>query len=472
MAHQSMRTHRSGRFCQVKRSYQSSDYPSSCFNGEVRTRHPIDDCERVLLPFPDGWLRTQSPTNTTLFVNHQQGKQSYVDPRLALPLKKKRRPGHSRNKCTLKFDSLSTAADVLADCNLTSKFVVIVGGSKGLGNAVVKAIAAKQEAVIVCVSRTPPTNSQMLSRYSPPRTDCVFWAFADLADLCSVYAFSQLYHSLNWPLNFLILSAAELPKKMSNSLGWPFDWLHHIILRFWVGENAALASCNSPSNKIGCAFDRTVQVNFISHALLLRLLYPLLRQAGNGRIVFVSCEAHRSAYITDFSDLDRLLSYPPSPARFNPYSANFLERIQHYADTKCLQLLFAMALRRRIRAWSHNVEVFVSSPGNLLATELVSSAGASWFAIRLLCWLAYPLTKSLDSAASTVVFCGFHSDAQSLSSSSNAHSRQDSTFYFNNCAPLHPADVVLSVTLANSTWNLTNSSLEALFSLPSWTSPT
>ncbi|VDN20163.1 unnamed protein product [Dibothriocephalus latus] len=164
----------------------------NCFNGEVRTRHPIDDCERTLSSFPEGWLRIQSPTNTTLFVNYRQGKQSYVDPRLALPLKKKRRAGQSRNKCTLKFDSLSTAAEVLADCKLTSKFVVLLGGSKGLGNTVVKAVAAKKEAIIVCVSRTPPANSQVLSRHSTPRTDCVFWAFVDLADLDSVYAFSQV----------------------------------------------------------------------------------------------------------------------------------------------------------------------------------------------------------------------------------------------------------------------------------------
>ncbi|KAL7065460.1 hypothetical protein AAHC03_05116 [Spirometra sp. Aus1] len=442
----------------------------NCFNEEIRTRHPIDDYERILSPFPEGWLRIQSSMHNTLFVNYEQGKQSYVDPRLALPLKKKRRPGRSRNKRAVRFDNLSTATDVLTDCNLSSKFVVILGGSKGLGSTVVKEVAAKKEAVVVCVSRTPPPDSQILSRYSTPRTDCVFWAFADLTDLYSVYAFGQLYHSLSWPLHVLVLSSAELPKKMPGCLGWLSDRFFNAILRFWPGGNVVLDSANSLPNNIGCPFERTVQVNFISHVFLLRLLYPLLRQVGNGRVVFVSCEAHRSASVTDPSDLDRLLSYPPSPACFNPYSANLLECIQHYANTKCLQLLFAGALRRRIRVWSHNVDVLVCSPGNLLATELVPSAGASWFALRLLRWLAYPLTKSLESAASTVVFCGFHSDAQSLSLNIT-RGGQDSALYFSNCAPLHPADIALNATLADHTWNLTNSGLEALFSLPSWTSP-
>ncbi len=152
-------------------------------------------------------------------------------------------------------------------------------------------------------------------------------------------------------------------------------------------------------------FDQTLQNNYLSHTLLLRMLYPSLCKAQKASIVFVASEAHRylphlasinsiyrAANIIEAEDLDTTIQ--PLKSVYSSTQA----RVQHYANTRFLQVAFARALRQyNTRSGHQNVNVFACTSGNLLWEDeaLTSASWKCWWWLKLLRLIAYPLTKTM-----------------------------------------------------------------------------
>jgi NAD(P)-dependent dehydrogenase (short-subunit alcohol dehydrogenase family) len=122
--------------------------------------------------------------------------------------------------------------------------------------------------------------------------------------------------------------------------------------------------------------ERTFQVNYLSQALLVVELLPLLRRSAPSRVLLTSSITHRSVSL-DLRDLENVRAY-------SPYGA--------YAASKLALILFARALARRLAGTGVTVNAF--HPG-VIATKLLSAGygagvggGAPEAAARLVLRLA------------------------------------------------------------------------------------
>ena len=140
-------------------------------------------------------------------------------------------------------------------------------------------------------------------------------------------------------------------------------------------------------------FERTLQVNFISTALLCLLLLPNLRLASSissspSRLTLCSSDGHYFAtpLSTLYNSRNGIINYVNESSNFSPNNA--------YLTSKLLGILFGRALSEKLDP----TEVLVNmvNPG-IARTELFRDCG--WF-FRLSMWL---LGRSVDVAAGVVV---------------------------------------------------------------------
>lgn len=139
-------------------------------------------------------------------------------------------------------------------------------------------------------------------------------------------------------------------------------------------------------------FERTFQVNHLSHFLLVKLLLEkgLLTSAcsssssssSSTRVIVVSSESHRHSFLSSQNISQEYLS-PLTPSRFTPIMA--------YNDSKLCNVLFATQLNERLS----RQKVFASSlhPGNMISTGI----SRNWWFYRLLFAAVRPFTKSCVS---------------------------------------------------------------------------
>ncbi|VDD78176.1 unnamed protein product [Mesocestoides corti] len=365
-----------------------------------------------------------------MIFSKETGAKTYTDPRLALPFK---RTPNGRPITRPKFDQFSTVTEVLDDCDVSGKHVVLLGGTGGVGWYLAKALTSRG-AIVTCLSRNPPTTD-----WQPfPGPGCVpssarspFWASVDLTQLKSVVAFAKTYISSSWPLDSLVLLAATVPES---------------------------------GDAIECAggFNSTLQVNFMAQVLLARLLHQRLCQAPQSTITFVSCEAYRASSIIEAEDFYEALESNGLA------SSTTLGRVQLYANTKHLQILFAKALRQyqlcRKRRAPH---IYVCSPGNLIWNSRIISRASwtCWWWLKILQFLAYPISKNMECAAATIAYCSVHPGACGHRSVNDSAS---DNFYFSGCVSLPLAEVIFKPEVVRAVWVRANALLERHFPLPPW----
>lgn len=135
----------------------------------------------------DGNLFIKYIFDRSIFISSEKtGDHSFVDPRLALPFT---RTPNAPTRSPKIFDEFSNLTEVLDDCDVVERNVIILGGSKGIGAYLTEALALRRARVIV-LSRTPPS-----SRWFPfsceSQTNGCQWAPVDLADLNSICAFCE-----------------------------------------------------------------------------------------------------------------------------------------------------------------------------------------------------------------------------------------------------------------------------------------
>ncbi|WP_456385872.1 oxidoreductase [Profundibacter sp.] len=101
-------------------------------------------------------------------------------------------------------------------------------------------------------------------------------------------------------------------------------------------------------------FEAQFGVNFIGHFVLTALLFPVLKQSENGRVVTLSSMAHRNGKI----DFDNLKLEKP------------FDKFREYGQSKMADLMFSFELQRRIDANGLNVVSTACHPG-VSKTELL-----------------------------------------------------------------------------------------------------
>lgn len=333
---------------------------------------------------PYGWQRYKDQKGNLVFVDHLTETCSYIDPRVLLPAKTVFPTKFSLRSFVLlnhRFHSRTHAADVavaLGDC--TDKVVVVTGGNSGIGFETAKALASCGAYVIIAC-RSAIRADEAVQKIQSVHTKATIQAMQlDLGSLHSVRQFAADFKARHLPLHYLILNAAVF--------GLPY----------------------------GTTVDGVEQhfgVNHLGHFYLFRLLEDIICQMQS-RVVVVSSESHRFPDI-DTESLD--MSTLANPTR-DSYSS-----ILAYGASKLCNVLFALEVDRRYSRFG--VTCNAVHPGNMLYTNLSASAGV-WY--KLMYAIAWPFSRSISQAASSVVFVACHSTASTISG-----------VYFNGFTPSLPS---------------------------------
>lgn len=203
------------------------------------------------------------------------------------------------------YGARTTAADVLADIDLSGKLAMITGGYSGLGLETSRALA-RAGAKVVVPARRPEAAREALGNLAEVDE-------LDLADLDSVGSFAGRFLASGRHIDILI-------------------------------NNAGIMAC--PETRVGDGWEAQFATNHLGHYALTNQLWPAL--AGGARVVSVSSGGHG---ITGM--------------RWNdPHFATGYERWQAYGQSKTANVLFAVQLDTLAK--SHGVRAFALHPGAIL----------------------------------------------------------------------------------------------------------
>ena len=221
------------------------------------------------------------------------------------------------------FNAGSTAAEVIADIDLTGKVAIVTGGNTGIGLETVKTLASAGATVIV------PSRDLEKARNNLAGIDGVELESLNLMEPASIDAFARKFTGSGRPLHLLINNAGIM-------------W---VPLRY---------------SKEG--FESQLATNYLAPYRLTAGLWPALKLANGARVVNVSSGGHQ------FSD-------------FNFDDPNFLNRdyetLQGYGQSKTALNLFTVELDERAKAFG--VRAYSLCPGAVGETELSREAPADLF---------------------------------------------------------------------------------------------
>ncbi|RWS30447.1 WW domain-containing oxidoreductase-like protein, partial [Leptotrombidium deliense] len=223
----------------------------------------------------------------------------------------------------------------------------------------------------------------------------------DLSSLQSVKQFCEEFKSLNLPIHILILNAAIF---------------------------------GAPHSLTEDGFERTFQVNHLSHFYLVQLLKEILIKSAPSRVVVVSSESHRFSKLRKENISENVLS---------PQSSRQFSSMEAYNDSKLCNVLFSTALSHRLERF----RVMCNSlhPGNMVSTSL----SRNWWLFRVLFALVRPFTKSVAQAAATSVYCATAIELRGVTG-----------LYFNNCVQCSPSTAAQDIELSELLWMLSDKMIE------------
>lgn len=209
---------------------------------------------------------------------------------------------------------------------MQGKTVIITGANSGIGYEAVRALAAKNAAVVMaCRSLDKGQVALEKIKSEIPQADLQLLAL-NLAELSSVRKFAQEFLAMHDRLDVLI-------------------------------NNAGIMAV--PYGKTADGFEMHFGTNHLGHFLLTGLLFELLKRTPNSRVVTVSSFAHYGGRI-NFENLNGEKSY---------------QKWRAYSQSKLSNVLFAYELQRRVSVnGDHPISVVVH-PG-YSATNLQHT---SWF---------------------------------------------------------------------------------------------
>jgi len=243
---------------------------------------------------------------------------------------------------TARLGSKSTAREVVdkyaPDKQLAGRVAIVTGGNSGIGIETVKALSLAGCRVLLA-SRSVEAGERAVEQevrmpgqggYAVTDAD-ISVKQLDLANLTSVVAFADDFRSSESRIDYLVLNAGVMAlPKLERTLD---------------------------------GFEKQIGVNHFGHALLVRLLRPILEaQTFPSRVVTLSSTAHNLAQDFDANNLNY------SGERASKYSA-----WGAYGASKLANALFAKALARRLPADITSVSVH---PG-VIRTNLWRSTPAA-----------------------------------------------------------------------------------------------
>eukprot|EP00794_Sanderia_malayensis_P018717 gene18716-20606_t len=336
------------------------------------------------LPF--GWEKATDEDGKDIFIDHVHKRTTYVDPRLAMAATK-----NTKNK----YDSSSTAMQVLRGKDMTGKTAIITGANTGIGFEIAKSLALHGcHIVMACRDLNLGRKAADQIRKQQVISTPISVLQCDLASLSSVHKFSQEFLAKDWSLDILICNAAVfgLPYQLSDD-----DLEMHFA------------------------------VNHIGHFYLVKLLTGALRKSAPSRVVVVSSESHRYPCLASSA-----MKMTDLPIKKENYWS-----ILAYNQSKLCNVIFAYELNRRLSEFK--VTCNAVHPGNLVSTRL--SRNSYW--VQLLYLLARPFTKSKAQAAASVVYCACSEELTDV----GGH-------YFNNCLAIEPCDQAKDPDVGKQLWEL------------------
>ncbi len=222
-----------------------------------------------------------------------------------------------------------TVADVPSQ---KGRYAVVTGANSGLGFHIAQTLSARGAKVIMACRNLDKgmVARRRIEESGPPVSPEV--RELDLGDLSSVKGFADGI-SRSYPVVDLLIN------------------------------NAGLMAI--PYHRTADGFEMQFGVNHLGHFALTARLLPLIREAGEGRVVNVSSAAHRLGRIR-YEDIHW-------ERRYRKWRA--------YGMSKLANLLFTLELDRRFRTGEGNMIAVAAHPG-YAATELQSKgavmAGSGW----------------------------------------------------------------------------------------------
>jgi NAD(P)-dependent dehydrogenase (short-subunit alcohol dehydrogenase family) len=220
------------------------------------------------------------------------------------------------------FGFASTAAEVVANVDLTGKSAIVTGGASGIGIEAARALALAGARVTLAVRQVEAARKVAAEIAASTHNSNVMVEPLDLSDLTSVLAFSDKWKE---PLHILINNAGimALPQLEHTAQGWEAQFA----------------------------------TNFLGHFALTLGLYPALARAQGARVVSVSSSANMI-----------------SPVNFDDPHFNFLpyDPFVAYGQSKTACSLFAVELTRRWAA--QGIYANALNPG-AIATNLQKHTG-------------------------------------------------------------------------------------------------
>ncbi|KAL4713346.1 hypothetical protein ACJJTC_006814 [Scirpophaga incertulas] len=310
-----------------------------------------------------------------MYKQKETGIETEVDPRLAFAREEKKHVHDFRQR----FDGSSTAYQVLHGVDLSGKYALITGSNVGIGYETAKSLA-RHGCKILFANRNMESTQKAIK-------EIVKETNADEENLKAVH---------------LDLASLESVKKCALSVETLFSsHLDIVILNAGVfGIPYMLTEDN---------YETTFQVNHLSHMYLALLLEPLLKKGS--RVVFVSSESHRFAYLKD-AFRNETLEVTEEQYRY----------VMAYNNSKLFNVITAKILSEEWK--SKGISVNSVHPGNMVSSEL----SRSWWFFRLAFFLVRPFTKSLQQAAATTVYVATYWDLENVTG-----------LYFNNCFYCEPS---------------------------------
>ncbi|XP_044595631.1 WW domain-containing oxidoreductase isoform X2 [Cotesia glomerata] len=360
------------------------------FEKSTQWIHPRTSSKKMVAgELPPGWEKCTTDNGKTLFIDHLKCTTTYTDPRLAFAVEY-RDPSQSVRQ---RFDASSSALSVLHGKDLRNKVALITGSNTGIGFETAKSLAVHGCTVI------------MACRNSKKAAD-------------AIRKIKSIRNNATCEALFMDLSSLRNVKNAVNEFKQKFRALDILIL------NAGIFA--HPYSLTEDGYEQTFQVNYLSQYYLTVLLEDHLKISTDSRVVVVASESHRFSSILTREDIYQL-KLSPSIFKYWPMDA--------YNNSKLCNIVFAQELAKR---WP-SVSVFSCHPGNMVFTDLPRY---SCF-YKVLFALVRPFTKSLQQAASTVVFCATASELEGLSN-----------MYFSNCYRCKPSDTSLNLSLASKLWSI------------------
>jgi NAD(P)-dependent dehydrogenase (short-subunit alcohol dehydrogenase family) len=261
----------------------------------------------------------------------------------------------------------------------SDKIVVMTGGNRGIGLAVVEKLLKCDMTVMLGV-RNPETSRKTIEHElgELAQNGKIFYEKCDTEDLESV-------------------------KKFADKVKERFTKIHILI------NNAGVMAVPFKLTKDG--FEQHMAINYLGHFLLTHYLLPLLKEGGqegkNARIVNVSSCVHKLGNI-NYDDFHGKKFYYPADA---------------YNNSKLTQVLFSKHLEAIFKERGLHIQSHSLHPG-VVNTDIFENSSTSYIP-----WFRQLLFKTPEEGSRTIVYAAIHPKLEGKGGT-----------YFSNCfyARSHP----------------------------------